>query len=272
MASIQFSAIFLGISLINILPQPTQSLSTCKEHKFTNNRTFESCTDLPHHNAFLHWTYDAAKSTLSMAFTAMPATPEGWIAWAINPTGSGMVGSQALVAFKQKDDSMTVKTSDIKSYHSVQEGPLSFNVSDMSAEFSEDCMMIFATWALPEKTETVNQVWQVGPKVTNGKPERHDLQDSNLASKGKLSLLETVRSSVAIRVSDPPVGAAAPSPEAGRSGGSVGISAQALAASANGKLEHLASNVKKSDAGVSLIRMTTAGFYGILLFGGLAFL
>ncbi|GAB4841477.1 hypothetical protein Ancab_022193 [Ancistrocladus abbreviatus] len=266
MASLQFSAIFLGISLIFLLSQPTSSI-TCKMQRFTIGRRFNSCIDLPYHNAFLHWTYDAAKSSLSMAFTAKPAMPDGWIAWAINPTGSGMVGSQALVAFKKPDSSMTVKTVDIQSYHSVKEGPLSFNISNMSAEFSDDHMIIFATWRLPDKTETVNQVWQVGPSVANGKPERHDLHDANLASKGRLSLLATPESGDTIGVSD-----LAPSPEVARRGGSMdNISAQSMARDANDKLVDLASNVKKSDAGVSLIAMKNVGFYGLPIFGAFIF-
>ncbi|GAB2281860.1 hypothetical protein Dimus_016422 [Dionaea muscipula] len=192
----QLPSLFLGLILLLFqYSQLSYSLICSTQSKILNEKkyySFDTCIDLPYHNAHLHWTYNELNSSLSMAFIAPPPSPNGWIAWGINPTGSGMVGAQALIAFKQLDGSMAAKTYDIQSYQRLHEGALSINVSDVGAEYSDSKMMIFATWELPEKPESVNQVWQVGSSVFNGKPERHDLKQQNLASMGRLNLVEKV--------------------------------------------------------------------------------
>ncbi|GMP90244.1 hypothetical protein CsSME_00041456 [Camellia sinensis var. sinensis] len=190
MASLRFSALILGLSLAFSLISPSQSL-TCTSQKFTNNKLYDHCTDLSQLSSYLHWTYDSSSSSLSIAFVAAPSKSGGWIAWAINPTGAGMIGAQALIAFKDSNGSMIVNTYNISSYKSIVQEKLSFDVMDMSAEYSDGTIRIFATVALPDTAATaVNQVWQVGPSVTNGFPDKHEFQPANLNSKGTLGLLK----------------------------------------------------------------------------------
>ncbi|GFZ04124.1 auxin-responsive family protein [Actinidia rufa] len=112
-----------------------------------------------------------------------------WVAWAINPEGKGMVGSQALVAFQKSDGTMSVYTSPVTGYRTqLQKGDLSFGVSDLSATFSNNEIVIFATLELPKNTTTVNQVWQDGP-VLNDSPGTHDLSGANVRSMATLNLL-----------------------------------------------------------------------------------
>ncbi|KAI4371175.1 hypothetical protein MLD38_019441 [Melastoma candidum] len=48
-----------------------------------------------------------------------------WVAWAINTTGSGMQGAQALMAYQQSDSSMRAYMSPISRYQTqLQEGNL----------------------------------------------------------------------------------------------------------------------------------------------------
>ncbi|XP_074323193.1 auxin-induced in root cultures protein 12-like [Apium graveolens] len=101
-----------------------------------------------------------------------------------------MAGTQALIAFKQSNGDITVKTYDLVSYRSIVQSKLSFEVSDLSAEFSDAVMKIFATWTLPENTTVVNQVWQVGASVVNDRPGRHAFAPENLNAKGELKLAE----------------------------------------------------------------------------------
>lgn len=185
--AISFAAIFLVIASL-ISPSLSQ---TCSSQKFTNNKVYARCSDLPALRSFLHWTYDAANSTLSVAFVAPPDKPDGWIAWAINPNAAGMVGAQTLFAFKNSKGEMVVKTYDISSYSSIKESSkLWFDVKEAAAEFSGGLMRLFATLVLPEKGKTtLNHVWQVGPSVTNGFPAKHGFQPANLNSKGTLDLL-----------------------------------------------------------------------------------
>ncbi|XP_074586205.1 cytochrome b561 and DOMON domain-containing protein At4g12980-like [Curcuma longa] len=162
--------------------------SSCSSASLGSNRVYATCSDLPHLSASLHWSYDAASGNLSVAFVAPPAQPDGWVAWAINPTGQGMDGAQALIAFRQPDGSMGAGTYSIKGYD-VKEGPIAFETSDLAAEQSGGVMRIFAKLKLPSGTTTVNQIWQVGPSVSSGAPQPHDVQPANLQSTGKVDLI-----------------------------------------------------------------------------------
>ncbi|XP_074266585.1 auxin-induced in root cultures protein 12-like [Silene latifolia] len=124
-----------------------------------------------------------------MAFTAPPPNPQGWVAWGLNPTGSGMVGTQAILAYKPNSNSpiISVSTYDVKSYHDINMGPISYNVTGLSAEESNGKVTLFATWDLHLGESKINHVWQVGP-VVGGKPGMHEFQHDNLGSKMILEL------------------------------------------------------------------------------------
>ncbi|XP_052170708.1 auxin-induced in root cultures protein 12-like [Diospyros lotus] len=213
-------ALFLTLALLLLLQLISPALSlkcTSQSVSSKKNQLYTNCTDLPSLGAYLHWTHDASKSTLYVAFLAPPTKADGWIAWAINPTSTGMAGSQALLAFKQPNGSMAVNTYDISSYSSIVLSKLSFDVSDMSAEYSGGLMKIFATLALPKNATSVNQVWQVGSSVSNGMPTRHEFQSANLNAKGPLDLVKKAAPAAAPAPSSDgplasPTPAAAPSP------------------------------------------------------------
>ncbi|KAB1204712.1 Auxin-induced in root cultures protein 12 [Morella rubra] len=179
----------LGVLALALLVRTGESMS-CTSQTFANNMVYSNCIDLPHLSAYLHWTYNPVNSSLSMAFIAPPATPDGWVAWAINPNAIGMIGSQALLALKAKG-TVTVKTYGIRSYDFTQSSlNLTYEVWDLSAEDSNGTITIFGKWKLPEKTEKINQTWQVGPGVTpNGWPIGHALLPDNVQAKGILELL-----------------------------------------------------------------------------------
>ncbi|GMP48643.1 hypothetical protein CsSME_00015925 [Camellia sinensis var. sinensis] len=191
MASLPFTPLLLNLlaSLIFLLlVSPSHSLK-CTSQTFTNKKRYTNCTDLPYLSAYLHWTYDSTKSSLSIAFIAPPAKSNGWIAWAINPTGTGMAGAQSLIAFKQSNGSMTVNTYNISSYSSIVKSKIAFDVPEKSAEYSRGVMKIFATLRLPKGTASVNQVWQVGGAVDHGIPVKHAFEAANLNAKGTLDLV-----------------------------------------------------------------------------------
>ncbi|KAI9178632.1 hypothetical protein LWI28_028939 [Acer negundo] len=129
--------------------------------------------------------------SLTFAFVATPSASTGWIAWAINPTGTGMAGAQSLVAYKDSKGVMTVKTYNISGYNSVKESKLLFDVWDMTADESGGSMRIFGKIKLPAdlaKAGKVNQIWQVGPSVDAGMLTKHDFLPANLGAKGTLDL------------------------------------------------------------------------------------
>ncbi|VFR00505.1 unnamed protein product [Cuscuta campestris] len=192
---------FLALTILLLL-LPTISPSdsqTCSSQTFpTRNELFAHCNDLPTLASYIHWTYSRPNSTLSLAFVAESG---GWISWAINPTGDGMIGAQSLVAFKDSKGAMTVKTYNVTSYASIQESSVWFRVKEAAAESSGGVMRLFATVVLPEMdTSTINHVWQVGPSVTGGVPDRHALQPANLNSKGTLDLLKGESSNSTSRI------------------------------------------------------------------------
>ncbi|MBA0604717.1 hypothetical protein Godav_017362 [Gossypium davidsonii] len=135
-------AAFLRFTFWTLLISPAVSL-TCSTQKFNKNQVFSTCIDLPSLSSYLHFTYDSPIATLSVAFVATPPKSGGWIAWAINPKATGMVGSQALVAYKNSTTGVpVVRTYDISSYSSIVPKDLSFAVWDKTAESRSDGSLI----------------------------------------------------------------------------------------------------------------------------------
>ncbi|XP_061356841.1 auxin-induced in root cultures protein 12-like [Gastrolobium bilobum] len=173
--------------LLTFFAVTASSTHTCTTQKLNSKNIYFNCMDLPYLNSYLHWTYDPSNFSLSVAFVATPSRPDGWVSWAINPTGTGMVGAQAIVAFK-KNGVMTVNTLNLKSYIVILHGNLSFDVWDLSADEVGGMMTIFASVKVPENAETVNHVWQVGPSVIGDKLNQHEISMANLQAKGTLRL------------------------------------------------------------------------------------
>ncbi|TXG72669.1 hypothetical protein EZV62_001248 [Acer yangbiense] len=186
-------ASLLGLCVCLLLISPAVSL-TCTSQTLKSNHKFDQCLDLPTLDSYLHYSYNATNSSLSIAFVAPPAKPEGWVAWAINPTGQGMAGAQALLAFKS-NSKVVVKTFDVSSFSSITESKLSFETWDLSAEAtSNGNLVIYGSMKVAEKADKLNLVWQVGGQVTDNKPQMHDFQPKNLKAKDTL-VLEKVTSS-----------------------------------------------------------------------------
>ncbi|KAJ4704052.1 Cytochrome b561 and DOMON domain-containing protein [Melia azedarach] len=167
----------------------SSSAQTCSKYSFSSNRVFRSCNDLPVLNSFMHYNYDSSSGKLQIAYRQTGVSTSQWIAWAINPTGQGMVGSQALVAYQQSDGKMRAYTSPVTQYQTnLEEGDLSFDVSDLSATYANKEMIIFATLELKNGSSTLNQVWQEGP-VSGGAPQMHSTSGANVKSVGTLNLV-----------------------------------------------------------------------------------
>lgn len=214
-------ACFLSLFLFTAFLISPIYAQTCTSQSFAGNSTvrYTNCTDLPSLNAFLHWSYDQTNATLSVAYIAPPANPGGWVAWAINPIGTGMAGAEALLALRESNGSTVVKTYRISNYSSIVESNLLYDVLDRRGEFSNGTMKIFATLALPENMTSFNMIWQVGPSVTNGVPDVHAFQRSNLNAKSSLRLLATAGDGGSAGSPSP---SSSPPPTAGGGGGGGG--------------------------------------------------
>ncbi|KAH1054896.1 hypothetical protein J1N35_032961 [Gossypium stocksii] len=179
----------LSLSLITCFLLSSSYGQNCAKHSFPNNRVFKTCSDLPVLNSFLHFNYDTSSSKLEIAYRHSGIGSSRWVAWAINPTSTGMVGSQALVAYQQTNGTMRVYTSPITQYQTqLQEGELSFNVSDLSASYENDEIIIFATLGLSNNGTMLNQVWQEGG-LNGNIPQVHGTSGANVQSMGTLNLV-----------------------------------------------------------------------------------
>ncbi|KAK6919247.1 AIR12, DOMON domain [Dillenia turbinata] len=165
----------------------SSSAQTCKSYSFSNNNAYSSCVDLSQLSSYLYWTYDSSANTVDIAYRHPGATSSDWIAWAINPTSTGMLGAQALVAYMNSSSLPYAYTSPISSYNTqLQAGDLSFGVSSLSAEYGNNEMIIFATVDLSSIGTKVNQVWQIGPVNGNSLGAHSTSNSANLNSFGTI--------------------------------------------------------------------------------------
>ncbi|XP_055803480.1 cytochrome b561 and DOMON domain-containing protein At5g47530-like [Solanum dulcamara] len=173
-----FSLLFLSSS----------AQTNCSDFQF-DGKSYYSCSDLHNLNSFIHWNYDVASSTVDIAFRKSLNDENGrWVAWAINPTSTGMIGSQAFVALQHFDGTLEAYTSPIDTYGTtLVKGDLSFRVHNVSAQNIKGQVIIFAKFELPMNgSNIVNHVWQEGPLQDDATPESHDMSGDNLRSFGTL--------------------------------------------------------------------------------------
>ncbi|XP_013615802.1 PREDICTED: cytochrome b561 and DOMON domain-containing protein At5g48750-like, partial [Brassica oleracea var. oleracea] len=154
----------------------------CESHIFNNGKHYRSCKDLPVLDSFLHFSYARETGVLDVAYRHANLESSSWIAWAINPTKKGMLGAQALVAYRNSTSGvMRAYTSNINSYATMlQESPLSFRVTQVSAEYLDGEMTIFATMVLPPNTTVVNHLWQDGPLKEGDRLGMHAMSGDHL--------------------------------------------------------------------------------------------
>ncbi|XP_020195694.1 auxin-induced in root cultures protein 12 [Aegilops tauschii subsp. strangulata] len=185
----------IQLAFLLLVASPAAMLAAggaCESEEFPAGRSYATCADLPTLGASLHWTYDAAASSLSLAFAAKPpgTSGAGWVAWGINPTGDGMKGAQTLVAFKSSG-AYVVNTYNLTGYRplSAASTPIAFEATDLAADEGADGKVrLYGTLQLPKGMEAVNHIWQVGSTVANGVPAKHAFAQENLDSKGSLVL------------------------------------------------------------------------------------
>uniref|UniRef100_A0A8R7QDU3 Cytochrome b561 and DOMON domain-containing protein n=2 Tax=Triticum urartu TaxID=4572 RepID=A0A8R7QDU3_TRIUA len=163
-----------------------------------NGNAYAACSDLPRLGATVHWTYDRAAGSLSVAFVAAPAAPGGWVAWGLNPYGEGMAGAQALLAAPSSSSgAWAVRTYNISGYALGAPGPIAFPATGLAAEMGADGRVrVSGTLSVGQGASVLNQVWQVGSAVSgDGVPAPHAMGGDNLAAKAKLDLVRQTSTS-----------------------------------------------------------------------------
>ncbi|KAF8094258.1 hypothetical protein N665_0367s0041 [Sinapis alba] len=186
MASNSSLTLVLAVACFVSLISPAIS-QTCPTQNVSGN--FRNCMVLPVLDSYLHYTYNATNSSLSVAFVATPSRSDGWVAWAINPTARRMLGSQAFLAYSPGAGARpVVDTYNISSY-SLSIGRLSFEFWNLRAEsMPGNRIVIYTSVKVPAGASSVNQVWQIGGNVTSGRPGVHPMNPANMASTGVLRL------------------------------------------------------------------------------------
>jgi hypothetical protein len=183
------SLMFIAAISSSFFPLSLSAAQSCASYTFSNNQAYESCASLPRLGATLHYNYTADTNTVSVAFRAPPLAKGGWVAWGLNPNGTGMVGTQAVVAFQHSNGSLVAYPTLLDSYAPsmapAKPAELGFPVSDVAAEhLSGKEMVVYATVALPGKGSKFNHVWQQGSSVVNDVPAAHPTTGDNILSSG----------------------------------------------------------------------------------------
>ncbi|KAG8365038.1 hypothetical protein BUALT_Bualt18G0061400 [Buddleja alternifolia] len=159
--TVLFTCFFIIISLFNSSHAQNQNCST---HPLFTNNLYKACNNLPTLNSFIHWNYHQLNHTVDIAYRHTGVTTSNWIAWCLNPSGGGMIGSQCLIAYRNSTGLLHAYTSSITSYATrLEEGSLSFRVPKIGAEFNDNEMIIYASLELPNGTTKFAEVWQYGP-------------------------------------------------------------------------------------------------------------
>ncbi|KAL6861865.1 hypothetical protein ACP4OV_017565 [Aristida adscensionis] len=157
-------------------------------------RSYANCAALAQLGATLHWTYDATAASLALAFVASPpanGNGTGWVAWALNPTGTGMKGAQALLALKSGPSSAyVVNTYNLTGYSKLPatSTPIEFAATDLAADESGGEVRLYGKLQLRPGMDAVNHIWSVGSGVVAGAPLKHSFTPEYLNAKGKLVL------------------------------------------------------------------------------------
>ncbi|TVU08231.1 hypothetical protein EJB05_41628, partial [Eragrostis curvula] len=187
---ISITLLFIAaITCTSFAPSVDAQQSSCASYTFSSNQVYASCASLPRLGATLHYNYTAATNTVSVAFRA-PLGKSGWVAWGLNPNGTGMVGTQAVVAFQHSNGSLVAYPTLLDSYapSMAPAAPkqLGFPVTEVAAEHvsSSKEMVVYATVALPGKGSKFNHVWQQGSSVVGDVPAAHPTSGDNILSTG----------------------------------------------------------------------------------------
>ncbi|XP_078163965.1 cytochrome b561 and DOMON domain-containing protein At3g25290-like [Carex rostrata] len=156
------------------------------------------CRSLPTLGAKIRLCYynTTPNATLDVVFSVVPPSPDGWVAWGLNPIHAQMIDSQVLIAHRNPvkgvNVSQAVLSYDTKHGCGVSQAGFEVNVSRASADYiAESRMMIlYAELGLPHwcNLTRFNHVWQVGPGMNGDSPVRHMRMLQNFDSRETINL------------------------------------------------------------------------------------
>ncbi|KAJ4815263.1 Cytochrome b561 and DOMON domain-containing protein [Rhynchospora pubera] len=182
--------VLLTCLLFSLFSPPFVSAQVCVSETFSSNKLYASCNSLTVLGATLHWTYHPSNGTTDVAYRIQQATT-GWVAWAINPKMTGMLGSNTLFAYHDSTSgAVKVVSTVINDYMpTVRDENLTFAVYNRSAEYSNGTYTIYASIQLPGNKTTQNITWQAGTDFTGGAPGGHNLGPPNMLASTSIDFL-----------------------------------------------------------------------------------
>ncbi|XP_010924092.3 cytochrome b561 and DOMON domain-containing protein At3g25290-like isoform X1 [Elaeis guineensis] len=138
-----------------------------------------------------------SSTSIDVVFSALPPTPQGWIAWGVNPgRHPQMVGTRALIAFNQPSGMPVVNTynvtADTRRGCKLEPSTIEVGVANKAANYSDETgrLTMAARLTLPPEynVSKLNHVWQVGPRVVGTVPLAHAKTLHNFDSKETMDL------------------------------------------------------------------------------------
>jgi len=155
------------------------------------SESYQKCRFFSALNFTLWWTYHPENVTMDFAYRMQPLEKIGWVAWGINPNLSGMVGTQAILAFMQPSGSLSVLTYSVQKPLIPQKASkISYAVANLNATAtSAGVFTVTGSLTLPGNTTEVSHTWQRGQAVIDNEPQSHFLRTDNLMSYGPLNVV-----------------------------------------------------------------------------------
>ncbi|KAG6551359.1 hypothetical protein Mapa_007005 [Marchantia paleacea] len=158
--------------------------------KSTNGepKSFQQCLGLPRLGSSLSWNYDPSTFEFDFEFHSVLSSASGWAGWGFNPTGELMIGGSSLIAFNGANGTNLLPykltgapTAPTAIDMEVLPNSTTVTISGLNVTFS-------AKLKLTKDQTVLNQLWNVGPSVTDYTPAQHSLSGDNGASFGKLDV------------------------------------------------------------------------------------
>ncbi|XP_042394237.1 cytochrome b561 and DOMON domain-containing protein At5g47530-like [Zingiber officinale] len=173
--------------------QQRSGAQSCNDAGFSDGMSYEVCNPLSVLNSVLHYTYHASNGTVDIAYRAWQSA-SGWVAWAINPDGVGMIGANAFLAFHNGSSVMlytTVFTNTNPAPSDITDGNLTFTVHSRMAEYSSagGYYTIYASLDLPRNRTSQSTVWQASTSFSGSVPFGHAYTGNNIISTSTMNFL-----------------------------------------------------------------------------------
>jgi Protein of unknown function (DUF568) len=192
----QYFSIQVCLLLFSSLCLSTKAQDRCPPCEKSNITYI--CRSLPTLGAKVRLCYynTTPNATLDVVFSMVSPSPDGWVAWGLNPIRPQMVDAQVLIAHRNPDKGVLVSqaalTYDTKHGCGVSYTGLDVHVYRASANYSEESkmMILYAKLGLPQwcNLTRFNHAWQVGPGMNGVVLVKHTRTLKNFDSRETIDL------------------------------------------------------------------------------------